>query len=122
VLAQVPWLIHWGGIGNPHGGLEGLLTKCRLGEAVFYVRENISTFGGHFHVSAGERMGWKRGRLAKRHSQVLELAAPPKEWDRLAEIVQQTDGLHRPVRRNRLFSVTWAAARLRVRAAGEEWH
>ena len=108
MLAQVTWQVHWGGLGNPHGGLEGKLTKCCLNKTVFYVRENIAVSGGHFYVSAGERMGWKQGRLSRRHTQILELAAPEEEWERLAKVVQQEDGLHREVRRNRQFSRKWA--------------
>jgi hypothetical protein len=101
----VPWQVHWGGIGNPQGGLEGQLTKCRLGGVVFYVRENIAFQGGHFQVSSGERMGWKQGRLSRRHQQILELAAPPGQWDRIAALVHRVDGLKRPVRSNRRFTI-----------------
>jgi len=97
-------------LNNPHGGLEGQLTKCRLGRLVFYVRENIACPGGHFHVSAGERMGWKQGRLSRRHAQILELAAPDNDWDRLAGIVHAMDNLKRPVRKNRRFTWRWAEA------------
>jgi hypothetical protein len=108
VLDQVPWQVHWGGLNNPHGGLEGMLTKCRFDGIVFYVRENIAGQGGHFHVSSGERMGWKQGRLSKRHTQILELAAPEHEWSRIATIVHDADSFGRPVRRNQRFTVKWA--------------
>jgi hypothetical protein len=108
----VPWEVHWGGIGNPHGGLEGKLTKCRLGQTIFYVRENVAPLGGHFQVSAGERMGWKQGRLSRRHLQVLELAAPAADWQRIAQIVHDADALKRPVRHNRLFTSAWVHKRL----------
>jgi hypothetical protein len=85
-----------------------VLTKCRWGATTFYVRENVAVLGGHFHVSAGERMGWKRGRLSPRHLQVLELAAPEHLWDQIAALVQDMDGLKRPVRRNRHFTIKWA--------------
>jgi hypothetical protein len=104
----VPWLVHWGGLSNPHGGLEGKLTKCRLGGLVFYVRENIAVRGGHFQVSSGERIGWKRGRLSKRHKQILELAAPDAEWDRIAAVVHDADALNRPVMRNGRFTIACA--------------
>ena len=77
---------------------------------MFYVRENIACPGGHFHVSAGERMGWKQGRLSRRHALVLELAAPDNDWDRLAGIVHAMDNLKRPVRKNRRFTGRWAEA------------
>jgi len=77
---------------------------------VFYVRENISCPGGHFHVSAGERMGWKQGRLSRRHAQVLELAAPDNDWDWLARLVHAMDTLKRPVRKNRRLTGRWAEA------------
>jgi len=115
VLEQVPWQVHWGGLNNPHGGLEGRLTKCRFDGIVFYVRENIAVLGGHFHVSAGERMGWKQGRLSKRHTQILELAALEKDWNRLAPIVHDVDRLKRPVRKNRRFTIKWAEATLKSR-------
>jgi hypothetical protein len=113
VLDQAPWPVHWGGLGNPHGGLEGKLTKCRLGTTVFYVRENIAPCGGPFLVSAGERMGWKQGRLSSRHVQVLELLAPDPEWRRMAALVHETDALNRPVRQNRRFTVAWAETTIR---------
>jgi hypothetical protein len=113
VLAQVPWQIHWGGICNPHGGLEGQLTKCRLDGVVFYVRENIAIRGGHFGISSAERMDWKQGRLASRHLQVLELAAPADYWERIAEVIHDVDAFRRPVRRNRRFSARWAEAAIR---------
>jgi hypothetical protein len=102
-------------LGNPHGGLEGKLTKCRLGGTVFYVRENVAVQGGHFMVSAGERMGWKQGRLARRHAQVLELVAPADEWAGIANLVHQADALQRPVRKNRRFTLKWAEAILKPR-------
>jgi hypothetical protein len=91
------------------------LTKCRLGTVTFYVRENISTPAGHFHISSGERMGWKQGRLSRRHQQVLELAAPESHWERLAKLVHEADALKRPVRRNRRFTAAWAEKRLKSR-------
>jgi hypothetical protein len=100
-------------LNNPHGGLEGRLTKCRFDGIVFYVRENIAVHGGHFHVSAGERMGWKQGRLSSRHAQILELAAPEKDWEKLAAIVHQVDRLKRPIRKNRRFTIKWAEATLK---------
>jgi hypothetical protein len=100
--------VHWGGLNNPQGGLEGKLLKCRLGQFVFFVRENFVGRGGHFMVSAGERMGWKQGRLSSRHTQVLELAAPASEWDGLAALVRAADTLKRPVLKNRRFTVVWA--------------
>jgi hypothetical protein len=114
VLDQVPWTVHWGGIDNPSGGLEGQLTKCRLGDTVFYVRENIAFMGGHFMVSSGERMGWKQGRLSGRHAQILELAAPEHDWERIAAVVQGADALKRPVRKNRRFTAKWAELHLRA--------
>lgn len=114
VLQQVPWQIHWGGLGNPQGGLEGKLTRCRLGKMLFYVRENIRASGGHFLVSAGERMGWKHGRLSSRHSPVLELLAPEEEWSRLADLVHDIDVLNRPVRKNHRFTWRWAERTFRT--------
>src|SRR5262245_40732118 len=66
VIDQARWTVHWGGLNNPHGGLEGQLTKCR-----------------------------QRGRLSARHTQVLELAAPKGDWDRIAAIVHEADALKR---------------------------
>jgi hypothetical protein len=90
-----------------------MLTKCRSGTTEFYVRENIAPCGGQFMVSSGERMGWKRGRLSNRHRQVLELAAPESEWERVASIIHDIDALKRPVRNNRRFTATWAEGTLR---------
>jgi hypothetical protein len=104
----MPWQVHWGGLNNPHGGLEGRLSKCRLNGHVFFVRENIAVSGGHFEVSSGERMGWKQGRLSKRHAQVLELAAVDSGWDHIAAAIQSADALKRPVRKNRQFTIAWA--------------
>jgi hypothetical protein len=53
-------------------------------------------------------MGWKLGRLSGRHAQVLELAAPNCEWDRLAALVHEADASKRPVRKNRRFTRKWA--------------
>ncbi len=75
---------------------------------MFYIRENIAVPGGHFHVSSGERMGWKRGRLSARHCQILELVAPDAEWDRIAGIVHEIDAWKRPVLTNRRFTRKWA--------------
>jgi hypothetical protein len=85
-----------------------MLTKCRHGGTVFYVRENIALLGGHFQISAGERMGWKQGRLSRRHLQILELAAPEGVWNQIAALVRDADALKRPVHRNRRFTSRWA--------------
>jgi hypothetical protein len=53
-------------------------------------------------------MGWKLGRLSGRHAQVLELAAPDCEWDRIAALVHEADASKRLVRRNRRFTSKWA--------------
>jgi hypothetical protein len=91
-----------------------------VGTAVFYVRENLAVPGGHFHISSGERMGWKRGRLSGRHTQILELAAPEYEWDRIAGIVHKADAWKRPVLKNRRFTGKWAEAVLKeARKPGE---
>src|SRR5438128_2088002 len=98
ILAKACWSIHWGGI-NHLGGLEGQVTRCRLEKVIFYVRENVAL--DHFHISSGERQALKAGRVSSRHPQVLELLAPTRIWDALAELVRQADSLGRPVRRNR---------------------
>src|SRR5262249_50274249 len=59
-------------------------------------------------MSSGERQAWKEGRVSKRHAQVLELCAPEDLWDVIAQAVAQADGLGRPGRRNRNFTVDWA--------------
>ncbi len=112
VLASRNWLIHWGGLLHPQGGIEGRLTKCRLGRNVFYVRENVVLPGHGFNITAGERQAIKCGRLAKRHQQVLELAAPDHCWEELAQVVARADGLQRPVRRHRQFTAKWAESEL----------
>ena len=57
VLATAPWIVHFGGIICPGGGLEGQLTKCVVGGIVCYVRETIKLAEGHFGISSGERLG-----------------------------------------------------------------
>lgn len=105
VLARATWLVHWGGI-NHLGGISGQVTKCRYGGIVFYVRENLAL--DHFNISAGERQALKCGRIARRHSQVLELLAPAVEWNCLAKLVHEADTMRRSVRRNRNFTWAWA--------------
>jgi hypothetical protein len=106
--------VHWGGLNNPHGGLEGKLTKCRLNGLVFYVRENVAVMGGQFLVSSGERMGWKQGRLSRRHAQILELAAPEVHWDRIAAVVHHADSLKRPVVKNGHFTIARATRQFSI--------
>lgn len=105
VLATATWQVHRGTIGT-QGGIDGRLTKCRVGRTVFYVRENVAM--DRFHMSSNERQGLKRGSVSRRHPQILELLAPPKLWDALAELVAGADGLKRPVRKNRNFTRAWA--------------
>jgi len=118
VLAQTFWEVHWGGINNL-GGLIGQLTQCAIavpGElfaVVCYVRENVAL--NHFSISGGERQALKRGALARRHPQVLELCAPPECWEDIARVVAGADGLARRVRRNRNFTVSWAERAFRQR-------
>ncbi len=114
ILAKTTWRIHWGGLKHPQGGLDGQLTKCRWNGWIFWVRENVRLFGGHFGISSGERMALKEGRLAKRHAQVLELCAPSSGWDEIALAVKAADALHRPVLRNRNFTESWAKRTLRT--------
>src|SRR5262245_18068917 len=106
VLAKTDWQIHHGGIGNPSGGVVGQLTKCCYHNGViFYVRENLATGSmERFLMSSGERIGWKRVSVSKRHSQVLELLAPEQWWSILAEVVRAADRLNREVRRKRTFT------------------
>jgi hypothetical protein len=112
ILRQTTWLVHWGGICQL-GGTEGHLSECRLAGVVFYVRESVELAQHGFGISSGERMALKRGQVAKRHQQILELAcARPADFDRLAAHVHAHDHLARPVRSNRLFTVAWARRQL----------
>ena len=88
------------------GGIEGQLTHCQAFGYRFYVREN--TLRDHFHTSSNERWGWKQGLSVGRGVQVLELCAPKVAWERIAKLVAELDALKRPVRRNRLFTYSWA--------------
>jgi hypothetical protein len=114
VLEQADWQVHPGTIGQL-GGIVGRLSRCRLGDALFFVRENVAL--DRFHMSSGERQGLKRGSLARRHGQILELLAPPERWDEFAAAVAAADGLGRPVRRNRNFTWAWAERQFAKRDA-----
>jgi hypothetical protein len=59
-------------------------------------------------------MGWKRGRLSRRHVQVLELLASQEDWSRLADLVHEVDALKRPVRKNCRFTREWAEKTLKA--------
>lgn len=115
ILDSTTWRIHWGGLLHPQGGLQGQLTLCRWRRWTFWVRENIRLLGGHYHISSGERMALKEGRLAPRHLKVLELCAPKPAWTEIARTVQTEDALHRPVLRNRNFTQQWAISQLQRR-------
>jgi hypothetical protein len=110
IIDQIDWLVHWGGIQNSAGGLDGKLSKCSLGECVFYVRENFQPLGGHIAVSSGERLRWKSGgNVSKRHKQVLELAVEGSaDWNSIAAVVKQADVNERPVVKSARFTANWA--------------
>lgn len=105
VLGTRQWEVHFRGLNNPCGGSWGQVTKCRLGDLVFYVRENVT--GRDFYMCSSARLGLKAfGKSGT--PQVLELLAPEGEWDDLADAVERADGLGRHVRHNRNFTWDWA--------------
>ena len=113
IIRQTTWLVHWGGI-NQQGGTEGKLTECRMGDMVFWVRENFVPLEGSFvGMGSGERHALKRGHVAKRHPQVLDLCCPADRFDEIAAAVRALDPLGRPVRTNRRFTVAWAREQFR---------
>lgn len=63
----------------------GQVTKCRLENDVFYVRENL--VGG---------------------KQVLELLAPDPAWKKIEGVIRLEDSMGRDVVRNPEFTVEWA--------------
>jgi len=95
-----------GGYDGPMGQLTELqdpVTGCR-----FWVREVVRPPGGWFYVASNYRWGLKHGaNMGRCWIQILELAIAPEiagDWDRLAALVHEVDGLHRPVRRNARFT------------------
>jgi hypothetical protein len=114
ILARGRW--SFGGGCLWHQKLEGQISKCRWFGLVFYVRENLDGSRA-FYISAGERQGDKGGAsgygrpsLARN---VLEVCtADVCHWYIAADLVRCLDPLQRPVRRHRLFTVSWAEAAL----------
>lgn len=68
---------------------EGQLTKAKLAGEVVYVRERLSGM-----------------------NQVLELAAPPESWSKIAAVIALEDHLKRDVIPATSFTVAWAEAEL----------
>lgn len=112
VTGRTTWRIHGGGIQHPQGGLEGNLVRCRWCGVTFYVREALRrdqfAAGG-----SGLGMALKRGERGG-GLDVLELCAPADSWETLAGVVAQSDGMNRPVVRNRTFTARWAEEQLRT--------
>lgn len=108
------WRVHWGGC-NSSGGIEGMLTKCRLYDGqVFYVRENAKR--AHFETSSNARIGLKRGEVSGSVN-VLELCCPSDRFDEVSSLVKKADGLKRPVHRNRNFTSAWAEQQFKPNGA-----
>lgn len=92
------------------GGMSGQLTKCRMGNVIFYVRENIGGID-RFNTSSAQRLGMKKGQMPKYSYQVLDLCAPKEHWDTIAAAIMEEDkkgGMERPVRHHQNFTVDWA--------------
>lgn len=90
-----------------YGGQISQLTACELDGVRFYVREAINNIDS-FQISSAERWGDKVGMSkVRKERQCLELFAPEEHWQRLADLIHKTDILHRPVRKNRLFTMAW---------------
>ena len=86
------------------GGLQGQLTHCIYQDRIpFYVRENVNGIPS-FLISSSERWGDKTGKRPRKERMVLELCAPPKFWQAIAEVVHLTDTLKRPVLPNGRFN------------------
>lgn len=90
----------------PDNKLWGQVTRCELAGVVFYVRENLDS-SVSFMMNAGQRWGEKNGRVSKSR-EILELAAPADDWETIADAVRAADPLHRPVRKNKNFTISWA--------------
>lgn len=107
ILRACTYQIHHGGCQRQGMGITGQLTECAALGTRFYVREGL---GGvdHFYISANARIGMKEGRAPKGSVDTLHLCAPDELWERLAELVRQTDPLGRPVVRHRRFTARWA--------------
>lgn len=104
--------------------LQGQVTAIR-DEAgrLGYVRENLR-IADTFLMSSNARLGITGGSMAggRRPASginprttsvgrsVLELAARPEDWEPLAKAVAEADTLHRPVLRNRAWSLRKAKA------------
>lgn len=114
VLTRGTW--SFGGGCLWHQKLEGQVTKCRWFGHVFYVRENLIGSDA-FYISANERQGEKGGvtgygrpTLARN---ILDVCIrDDRHWPLVADVVRSLDLLGRPVRRHRLFTVSWAEAAL----------
>lgn len=101
VLDKAPWIFSQDNMSN--GGLIAQVTKCKINDVIFYVRENVNGVNS-FEISSGERWGDKAGSKPSRHRQVLELYAPEPVWEILKKAVEREDGLKRKVFKNRNFN------------------
>lgn len=93
-------------------GLIGKVTKCMIKGVVVYTREMANGIDS-FQISSGERWGDKVGHTPSKARQALELCAPAEVWDEIAEVVKAADQVKRPVRKNKLFTIKWAEAKVR---------
>lgn len=94
----------FGATNMSEGGLIGQLTHCIYKDQVpFYVRENVNGIPTFF-ISSSERWGDKTGKQPRPERMALELCAPPKYWQTIADVVHITDTLKRPVFRNSRFN------------------
>ena len=90
------------------GGMVGQLTKCKVNDIVFYVRENLKGINT-FHITSGERWGDKTGmREPRKERQSLDLLAPKEHWDMIAALVHEQDHMKRPVLKAKSFTWEWA--------------
>jgi hypothetical protein len=86
-------------------GVEFQVTECESGGQRFFVRENFRY--DTFTSNSGVRWGLQQGHSV-RGVNVLEIACAPGQFDELSRIVHETDGLKRPVVRNRTFTLRTA--------------
>lgn len=111
ILATVEVVVSRQGV-QWHQSQLGQLTHARLlpDGPEFFVREGLVGGLESFMISSGERMGIKDS-ATPMSRQVLHLATDG-DFETVAAVVHRLDGHHRPVRRNRRFTVAVAKSQL----------
>lgn len=104
VLARAKFRRFQGNYANC-SGVEFQVTECEHNGRRFFVRENFRY--DTFTSNSGVRWGLQQGHSVSGVN-VLELACEPEFFDELSRLVQEADGLKRPVMRNRTFTLRTA--------------